>query len=80
MGFKQLSAKVLEPLSMWTMIVGIVALCQPWIFFLHRYGVTVIIIGLIGFIVFSHIKPDEAPDSTPSLLPESDRKAPTAKQ
>jgi hypothetical protein len=60
MSFKQLSAKVLEPLAMWTMIVGIVALCQPWILVLHRYGMTVIIIGLIGFIIFSHIKPDPA--------------------
>jgi hypothetical protein len=80
MGFKQLSANVLEPLSMWTMIFGIVALCQPWIFFLHRYGVTVIIFGLIGFIVFSHIKPGDAPDPTPALKPESERTAPTAKQ
>jgi hypothetical protein len=60
MSFKQLSAKVLEPLAMWTMIAGILALCQPWILVLHRYGVTIIIIGLIGFIVFSHIKPDPA--------------------
>jgi hypothetical protein len=60
MSFKQLSARVLEPLAMWTMIVGIAALCQPWILFLHRYGMTVIIVGLIGFIIFSHIKPDPA--------------------
>ncbi|MGH6926649.1 MAG: hypothetical protein ACRED5_23220 [Propylenella sp.] len=60
MSFKQLSAKFLEPLSMWTMIVGIVALCQPWNLFLHRYGVTIILVGLVGFIVFSHIKPGPA--------------------
>ena len=60
MTFKQLSAKVLEPLSQWIMVFGIVALCQPWSSLLHRYGVTVILAGLVGFIVFSHIKPGPA--------------------
>jgi preprotein translocase subunit Sss1 len=32
-------------------------LCQPWIEILHRYGVTIILIGLIGFTIFSKIKP-----------------------
>jgi hypothetical protein len=45
---------------MWTMIFGIVALCQPWNLFLHRYGVTIVIVGLVGFIIFSHIKPGPA--------------------
>ncbi len=80
MGFRQLSPRILEPLSMWIMIAGIVALCQPWIEFLHRYGVTIIIIGLVGFIVFSHIKPGDAPAPTPTLKPESERTPPTAKQ
>ncbi len=60
MGFRQLSVKVFEPLSQWLMVIGIIALCQPWIEIIHRYGVTVILIGLVGFIVFSHIKPDPA--------------------
>ena len=55
MGFRQLSSRVLEPLSMYTMIAGIIALCQPWSLLLHRYGVTVTLIGLVGFIVFSHV-------------------------
>ncbi len=58
MNFRQLSANVLEPLSQWIMILGIVALCQPWVEVLHRYGVTITLIGLIGFNVFSKIKPD----------------------
>jgi hypothetical protein len=33
------------------MVLGIVALCQPWSFFLHRYGMTVVIIGLITFML-----------------------------
>jgi hypothetical protein len=31
------------------MVLGIVALCQPWNLFLHRYGVTIILIGLLTF-------------------------------
>jgi len=42
---------------MYTMIFGIVALCQPWIEVLHRYGVTITLIGLVGFSVFSKVKP-----------------------
>ena len=57
MTFRELSEKVLEPVSMYTMIFGILALCQPWIEVLHRYGVTIILAGLVGFSVFSKIKP-----------------------
>jgi hypothetical protein len=60
MSFKELSAKYLEPLSQWLMVLGIIALCQPWVEVIHRYGVTTILLGLVGFIVFSHIKPDPA--------------------
>jgi hypothetical protein len=31
------------------MVLGIIALCQPWSLFLHRYGLTVIILGLLTF-------------------------------
>jgi hypothetical protein len=57
MSFRELSARVLEPLFQWMMIFGIVALCQPWVEILHRYGVTIILIGLVGFSIFSKIKP-----------------------
>jgi hypothetical protein len=57
MTFRELSARVLEPASMYLMIFGIVALCQPWVEVLHRYGVTITLAGLIGFSVFSKIKP-----------------------
>jgi hypothetical protein len=60
MDFKSVSARLLEPTSQWVMIFGIAALMQPWSAFLHYYGVTITIIGLAGFIVFSHIKPDES--------------------
>ncbi|HEX9452122.1 MAG TPA: hypothetical protein VF934_11975 [Burkholderiales bacterium] len=57
MNFRELSVRVLEPASMLLMILGIVALCQPWIEVLHRYGVTIILVGLVGFSVFSKIRP-----------------------
>ena len=55
--FRQLSIKYFEPISMWVIIFGIVSLCQPWFLTLHVYGFSIILIGLVGFIVFSHIKP-----------------------
>ena len=57
MSFRRLSNKYLEPASMWLMVLGIVALCQPWVQVLHSYGVTITLVGLIGFSVFSKIKP-----------------------
>ena len=57
MGFRRISATYLEPLSQWLMVLGIIALCQPWSMALHSYGVTIILIGLVGFSVFSKIKP-----------------------
>jgi type IV secretory pathway VirB2 component (pilin) len=57
MGFKEISSRYLEPLFQWVMIIGIIALCQPWSMGLHSYGVTIILIGLVGFSVFSKIKP-----------------------
>jgi len=57
MTFREMSARYLEPASQWLMILGIVALCQPWSEILHRYGITITLIGLIGFNVFSKIKP-----------------------
>jgi hypothetical protein len=71
MTFRELSARVLEPACQWLMILGIVALCQPWVEVLHRYGVTITLAGLIGFTVFSKIRPlpkedrDGATDVTP---------------
>ena len=63
MTFKEISAKYLEPASIWTMVLGIVALCQPLNLTLHSYGVAIILLGLIGFTVFSKIKPPPSQDS-----------------
>jgi hypothetical protein len=57
MMFRRLCVKYLEPVSMWVMILGIVCVCQPWSLFLHARGITITLTGLIGFVVFSHVKP-----------------------
>ena len=41
----------LQRISEIVMVLGIAALCQPWNFFLHRYGLTVVIIGLVTFML-----------------------------
>ena len=48
-------ARRLETVSQWLMVLGIIALCQPWIEVAHRYGVTIILIGLVGFLVFTKV-------------------------
>ncbi|WEX87794.1 hypothetical protein PZN02_000224 [Sinorhizobium garamanticum] len=59
MTFRALNQKYLEPGAQLLMIFGIIALCQPWNLFLHRYGLTITLIGLIGFMITSKIPPEE---------------------
>ena len=58
MSFRELSRRVLEPVSMATMVFGIISTCQPWSQFLHNYGLVITLAGLVGFSVFSKIGPD----------------------
>jgi len=58
MTFREKNEKYYEPFSQWLMIFGLVALCQPWIEPLHRFGLTITIVGLVAFIVTSHIPPE----------------------
>lgn len=60
-------ARQLELASMIMMLLGIVALCQPWSLFWHRYSVLMIIVGLLAFNVFSRLKPPPSPE--PSKRP-----------
>ena len=60
--FPEISAKYLEPGSIWLMVLGIIALCQPLSLALHSYGVSIILLGLIGFNIFSKIKPPVSGD------------------
>ncbi len=59
MSFRAANQKYLIPVAQWVMVLGIVALCQPWSSFLHRYGLSLILIGLVGFIVTTHISPPD---------------------
>ncbi|UDL88256.1 hypothetical protein LGH82_24400 [Mesorhizobium sp. PAMC28654] len=59
MSFRAINRKYLEPGSQVLMVLGIVALCQPWNMLLHSYGLTIILIGLIGFNITSKIAPEE---------------------
>jgi hypothetical protein len=61
MSFRAFNQRFLEPGSQILMVLGIVFLCQPWNLFLHRYGLTVILIGLIAFMVAGKIPPEEQP-------------------
>ena len=47
----------LKEAPMKKVVLGIIALVQPWYLMLHSYGVTITLIGLVGFSVFSHFKP-----------------------
>ena len=38
MSFRDMSVKYFEPASIWTMVFGIIALCQPVNLTLHSYG------------------------------------------
>jgi hypothetical protein len=58
-------ARKLEMLSMLVMIFGVIALCQPWNLFLHSYGATIILAGLILFNIFSRIGPPKRQQSPP---------------
>ena len=46
------------------MVLGIVALCQPWNLFLHRYGLTMTLVGLIAFMITSKVPPEQKADES----------------
>ena len=57
------------------MVLGIVALCQPWSMFLHRYGVTIIIVGLLTFMITGWFgKPASGPEPTDGVFDVSDHR------
>ena len=59
------------------MVLGIVALCQPWNMFLHRYGVTIILVGLVTFMLTGWFgKPAE--EKTDGVFDVSDHRDGTA--
>jgi len=64
MTLRTINRKYLEPIAQSLMILGIIALCQPWNLFLHRYGVTLTLIGLIGFSITSKFAPEDKSDES----------------
>lgn len=59
MTLRVFNQRFLEPGSMWLMILGMVALVQPWVGLLHQYSVTIMLVGLVGFNVAAHIPAPE---------------------
>jgi hypothetical protein len=55
MSFLETNQRVLIPAAQTVMIFGIVALCQPWVEVLHRYGLTIILVGLVAFMITTKI-------------------------
>jgi hypothetical protein len=67
MTLRAINEKYLEPAAQTLMIFGIIALCQPWSLFLHQYGLTVTLIGLVGFSITSKFaREDKSDESEPS--------------
>jgi len=46
-----ISSSRLQSVAEIVMVLGIIALCQTWNLFLHRYAVTIILIGLVTFLL-----------------------------
>ncbi|GCA50063.1 hypothetical protein KGO5_02509 [Sinorhizobium sp. KGO-5] len=64
MTFRAINQKYLAPGAQLLMIFGIIALCQPWNLFLHRYGLTMTLIGLIAFMITSKVPPEQNADES----------------
>jgi hypothetical protein len=63
MSFRAINARYLEPGAMLLMVIGIIALCQPWIAVLHTYSVLLMLLGLIGFNITAHVPPEPAKET-----------------
>ena len=56
-------ASQLQRIAEVVMVLGIIALCQPWNLFLHRYGLTIIIVGLLTFMFTGWFGPKPSRDA-----------------
>ncbi len=64
MSFRSINQRFLAPAAQSLMIFGIISLCQPWSLFLHQYGVTLTLIGLVTFMITSKIAPESEPEES----------------
>ena len=53
---KKFKKRYLEPIFMWIMLFGIVALCQPLWQPLFQYGYPILLTGVAGYMVVTHIR------------------------
>jgi len=53
---KLLKRQYLEPVFTVVMILGIVALCQPYIFVFYNWGLATLLAGTAGYMFASHMK------------------------
>ena len=68
-----ISSAKLQRIAEIVMVLGIVALCQPWNLFFHRYGVTIILIGLLTFMFTGWFgKPESGKESADGVFDVSD--------
>ncbi len=49
--------KTIEAFVMAGIVLGIIAMFQPWVFVLFRYGFLLLFISTLAFIVWSHVTP-----------------------
>jgi hypothetical protein len=74
-----ISSARLQRIAEVVMVLGIVALCQPWNHFLHRYGVTIILAGLLTFMFTGWFgKKEDDKDATDGVFDVSDHHDGTA--
>lgn len=74
-----ISSAKLQRIAEIVMVLGIVALCQPWNLFLHRYGVTIILAGLLTFMFTGWFgKPESDKEATDGVFDVSDHHDGTA--
>ena len=62
-----ISSVKLQRIAEVVMVLGIVCLCQPWNLLLHRYGLTIIIVGLLTFMFTGWFGSPEA-----EIVPDDD--------
>jgi hypothetical protein len=70
-----ISSSKLQRIAEIVMVLGIIFLCQPWVEILHRYGLTVTIIGLLTFMFTGWFgKPDSGPQNEDRVFDVSDHR------
>ena len=70
-----ISSARLQRIAEIVMVLGIIALCQPWNMVLHRYGLTITIVGLLTFMFTGWFgKPEGASDETDGVFDVSDHR------